>query len=168
MNIKRIFLSISIITALTISQLASADNRNYRQGYGDYNHFYNHHRNHRYNPYYHNSRNWRHRNGFHLSYNNRYLRHRHYNDLVGGLVLGSLLSYPRYSSQHYETVVYKHTPVIHTRRIVHVDKPAYGNTTLATSGRRLLRDLEGNCFERLTSETGDEIRIQLEAEECSF
>jgi hypothetical protein len=167
MIIKRILLSISIITALTISQIASADSRNHRRGYGDYNHHYNHHRNHRYNSYYHNSRNWRHRNSFHLSYNNHYSHHRH-NNLVGGLVLSSLLSYPRYSSNHYDTVVYKSTPVTHTRKVVYVDKPVYRNTTLVTSGRRLLRDLEGNCFERITSEAGDEIRVQLEAEECNF
>ena len=36
------------------------------------------------------------------------------------------------------------------------------------SGRRLLRDLEGNCFERIVDEQGNEIRVQLEAEQCNF
>jgi len=35
-------------------------------------------------------------------------------------------------------------------------------------GRRFLRGLEGHCFDRIMDEQGDEIRVQLEVQECSF
>ena len=88
---------------------------------------------------------------------------------MGGLVLGSLFNYPRHSSRSVETVVYRDAPTTHSREIVYVDPAQTRSTTAAVaSGRRLLRDLEGNCFERIVDEQGDEIRVQLEAQECSF
>lgn len=36
------------------------------------------------------------------------------------------------------------------------------------SGRSLLRDLEGNCFERSTDDRGNEVRIQLPDRACDF
>jgi hypothetical protein len=45
----------------------------------------------------------------------------------------------------------------------------YSNTpALATSGRRLLRDLQGNCFEINLDGKSNELRVQLEAEACEF
>jgi hypothetical protein len=80
-----------------------------------------------------------------------------------------LFNYPRYPSRNVETVVYRDTPATRTREIVYVDQTQTRSTpTAVASGRRLLRDLEGNCFERIVDEQGDEIRIQLEAQECSF
>jgi len=35
-------------------------------------------------------------------------------------------------------------------------------------GRRFLRGLEGHCLDRIMDEQGDEIRVQLEVQECSF
>ena len=53
--------------------------------------------------------------------------------------------------------------------IVYVDQAqARSTATAVASGRRLLRDLEGNCFERIVDDQGNEIRVQLEAQECNF
>jgi hypothetical protein len=49
-----------------------------------------------------------------------------------------------------------------------VDNSSSRSATPVASGRRLLRDLEGNCFERIVDEQGNEIRVQLEAEQCNF
>ena len=65
--------------------------------------------------------------------------------------------------------MYRDAPVTRTREIVYVDQSQTRSTAApVASGRRLLRDLEGNCFERNVDEQGNEIRVQLEAEECSF
>jgi hypothetical protein len=83
--------------------------------------------------------------------------------------LGSLFSYPRYSSRNTETVVYRNAPTTRTREIVYVDRPQTRSAAApVASGRRLLRDLEGNCFERVVDQQGDEIRVQLEAQECNY
>ncbi|GJM13489.1 MAG: hypothetical protein DHS20C12_18920 [Pseudohongiella sp.] len=183
MILKRVLLSLSIIGALVVSQAASADNRNHRRGFGDYGYSQHNNRyrsgyrgNRRVNSYHYGSprrdyRNYnrRYRSGFNFSYGNYYSRHRRYDSgsFVGGLVLGSLFSYPRYNSRHTETVIYREAPVTRTREIVTVAQPRTTTAPVA-SGRRLLRDLEGNCFERIVDEQGDEIRVQLEAQECNF
>lgn len=188
MILKKILLSLSIIGALVVSQAASADNRDHRRGYGDYNFGQHNSRNNyrgnrRVNSYHYGARDRRYRNynnrnynrryggGFNFSYGNYYSRHRGYDSgsFVGGLVLGSLFSYPRHSTRNVETVVYRNAPATRTREIVYVDQSqTRGTTAPVASGRRLLRDLEGNCFERIVDEQGDEIRVQLEAEECNF
>lgn len=189
MILKKVLLSLSIIGTLVVSQAASADNRNHRRGYGDYGygqHNYssryrnNYRGNRRVNSYHYGSRNYNSRNrnfnrrygsGFNFSYGNYYSRHRGYDSgsFVGGLVLGSLFSYPRHTTRNVETVVYRNAPTTRTREIVYVDQSQNRNTgTAVASGRRLLRDLEGNCFERIVDEQGNEIRVQLEAEECNF
>ena len=187
MILKRVLLSLSIIGALVVSQAASADNRRDRRGYSNYNyglHNYssryrnNYRGNRRVNSYHYGVRDRSYRNynrrygsGFNFSYGNYYSRHRGYDSgsFVGGLVLGSLFSYPRHTSRDVETVVYRDAPVTRTREIVYVDQSqTHSTATPVASGRRLLRDLEGNCFERNVDEQGNEIRVQLEAEECSF
>lgn len=176
MKPRTILLSLSIIGALVVSQAASADNRNFRRGYSDYGFGHGGYRNsyrhfnrgyRRPNAYHYPARDRRYRSGFSFSYGNYYPRHRHYDagGFVGGLVLGSLFSYPRRS---YDTVVYRNVPATRTREIVYVDRPQPVSRAPVASGRRLLRDLEGNCFERIVDEQGDEIRVQLEPEECNF
>ncbi len=176
MFLKRVLLSASIVAALVLSQVATADSRQHRRGYSDYghgNHYRSSYRRHnsrnyyssRYNPYYYGNRGG---SFIGLSYANRYSRHGHRDSssFVGGLVLGSLLSYPLYSSRRsyraYDTV-YRSRPVIRTREVVYANQ-----STPVANGRRLLRDLEGNCFERLIDEDGNEMRIQLDASECNF
>lgn len=201
---KRIAMLFSLIAALVLSQAAAADNRSHRRGYDDFgssfrhnsysrNHYrndyrssYRHHSRYSrsyysrnsgfrgYNPYHYDSRRG---SSIHISYGNRYSR-RHDHDagyFVGGLVLGSLLSAPRYSPP-VERVVYRSAPVVTQREVVVVTNPVVHNTVNSSargsspvaSGRRLLRDLEGNCFERIIDAEGNEIRVQLDAEECRF
>lgn len=183
MILKRVLLSLSIIGVLIISQTASADNRNHRRGFNDYNYGHSNFRNsyrgsyrnsyrgnRRVNSYHFPAGSRRYGSGFNISYGNYYPRRRGYDSgsFVGGLVLGSLFSYPRYSSRSYDRVIYRDVPRTHTREIVYVDNTRSNSSAPVASGRRLLRDLEGNCFERIVDEQGDEIRVQLEADECSF
>jgi hypothetical protein len=188
MVLKKILLILSVIGALVISQAAWADNRNNRRGYSAYssgqhnygNSYRNNYRgNRRANSYHYGSsgtsynRNYGrgYGSGFNVSYGNYYSRHRGYDSgsFFGGLVLGSLLNSSRHSSRNVETLVYRNTPTISTREIVYVDQAqARSAAAPVASGRRLLRDLEGSCFERIVDEQGDEIRVQLEAQECDF
>jgi hypothetical protein len=186
MLIKRLLLCLSLISALIISQAVFADNRHQRRGYDDHssgNHNYrrsyrnNHHyssrhnyrRNSHANSYHYGSRDRRYGNHFNVSYGNYYPRHRRHdaNSFVGGLVLGSLFSYSRSHRQH-ETIVYTEVVSSPSREVVYVNQAQSSSGTVAASGRRLLRDLEGNCFERIRDEQGNEMRIQLETEECNF
>jgi hypothetical protein len=80
-----------------------------------------------------------------------------------------------YSPLHTQTT---RTRVIYTQpTVVVVDggsrSTSYVNSTTAdnysdTYQRSLLRDLDGNCFERSYDDQGREIRIQLPNEECNF
>lgn len=162
---KKLIIGVSLIAALILAQTASADSRHHRRGYDRYG--YSSHYYPRANPYhfgssrrYYSPGRYYGGNYFGFSYGNYgYRRHRRHNDLgylVGGLVLGSLLS----SSSYRE-------PVTRTREVVYIKQSASRSTPL-TTGRRLLKDLEGNCFERKTDSNGDEIRVQLEASECNF
>ncbi|MDP6535827.1 MAG: hypothetical protein QGG02_05765 [Gammaproteobacteria bacterium] len=163
---KKLLLSLSVIAVLVISQTASADGRYGRRGYSSYG--YGSYYSPRYNPYHYGYR----RGGsyFDIGYGGYYPRYRrrHYDSgaFVGGLVLGSLLSYPRYS-RRYDSVTYTR-PVTRTRKVVYVNNRTSGSSSAIASGHRLLRDLEGNCFERNVDEDGNEIRIQLDASECNF
>jgi len=188
MVLKNVLLSLSIIGTLVISQTAWADNRNNRRGYGAYspgqhnysNRYRNDYRgNRRANSYHYGSSGRRYDknystgygSGFTVSHGNYYSRHRGYDSgsFFGGLVLGSLFNFSRRSSGYVETVAYRNVPTISTREIVYVDQAqARSTATAVASGRRLLRDLQGNCFERIVDKQGDEIRVQLEAQECNF
>lgn len=172
---KKLILGVSLIAALVLAQTASADSRSSRRGYD--RHVYSSNYYPRSNPYRfgssrrYSSRSYfpsshsylNYRGGSHIgfsygSYSGRrgYRRHNDFDYLLGGIVLGSLLSYPSYRE-----------PVTRIREIVYV-KESSPRTTTAATGRHLLKDLEGNCFERVTDEDGNEVRIQLEASECSF
>ena len=174
---KKVLLGITVIGAALLSQAASADSwssRHNRHGYN--NHSYgNHYRGYssqRRNSYHYGRRDRRSNNYFNISYGSHYgdyygrRRHHDSGSFLGGLVLGSLLTYPSYSSRRYDREVYRSAPV--TREIVYVNRTAPQRSAPVPSGRRLLRDLEGNCFERIVDEEGNEVRIQLEAAECSF
>lgn len=166
---KRILLSASIIAAMVLSQAASADNRSHRRGYNSYGSNFNYSRGYSsrgINPYHYGSRNRRNDNYFNVSFGNRYGRgyRRHSSgSFFGGLVLGSLLSYPRV----HERTIYRPIPVVDTYSTGAGNVTVYSTAPVA-SGRRLLRDLEGNCFERNIDEEGNEIRVQLDASECNF
>lgn len=106
---------------------------------------------------------WGHRGFNGYGHHRGYYGHRggHAGYLVGGLVLGALLAPPRYVAP--PTVIYApsvpapapvSTPVVTPRQ--------------ATVSRRLLRDINGNCFERKIDPQGTELRVELPASECAW
>ena len=89
-----------------------------------------------------------------------YSGHGHYaQSLVGGFVLGALLAPPRY--------VVAAPPVVYVPQpapVVVVPPPP---VTVA-SGRRLLRDINGNCFEQQIDSSGREVSVSVSPSECAW
>ena len=91
--------------------------------------------------------------------------HRHYGHhghhggyagyFVGGLVLGTLLAPP-------PGVVYVPQPTYVVPRV------GYAPWAQAPVGRRLLRDINGSCFEHKIDVYGNELRMQLPVSECAW
>lgn len=184
---KKLVIFLSLSAAFLVSQSASADSRYYGRGfnhwgfnpsYGYNRHFgrgYNRFGSRFYSPY----RYGRGDSYFNVTIGNYYggygyRRHgfRRYDgrDLIGGIVLGSLISssfrdyrdYRDYRS--YDPVVYRSRPVTTARKVVYVNH----SRSSVSSGRKLLRDLEGNCFEISHNEYGDELRTQLDPSFCDY
>jgi len=79
---------------------------------------------------------------------------------VGGLLLGTLLSAPRYAPP---------PRVVYVPQVAYaVPRVSYVQPSHAVVARRLLRDINGNCFERKIDGRGTEMRIQLPAAECAW
>ncbi|HJP35355.1 MAG: hypothetical protein QF609_09295 [Gammaproteobacteria bacterium] len=79
---------------------------------------------------------------------------------IGGLLLGTILAPPRYAPP--PRVVYVPQPTYVVPRV------SYAPQAHAPVGRRLLRDIDGNCFERKVDARGNELRTQLAAAECAW
>lgn len=131
-----------------------------RYGY-DYNYGYG------YRPYRYRSSGF----NFHFGNSRRHYRaYRHDVDagvLLGGVVLGSLLSHSWHDAREKDlrTVRYSSRPLGQRRQLIYVkDSPRQP----PTPRRRLLRDLRGNCFEITRSSGGDELRRQLDPAACDF
>lgn len=187
---KKFLIALTLLSTVCVSQAASADGRRHYRSNFD-NHYFsrynNHYRGYRANPY-HYGRGRRGSSfgfsygtyGYGFGYSNRHYGRRYRDrfdggEFVGGLVLGSILnsaarsnnnyverySRPRYVSSAPREVVYTSAP----RTIVRsTNKPR----TPVLSGRRLIKDLEGNCFERVIDDEGTEIREQLDPAECEY
>jgi|APSaa5957512535_1039671.scaffolds.fasta_scaffold100454_1 hypothetical protein len=175
---KKLLLSLVVISAFVISQTASADNRHNRRGYSNYGYGgfgygsrYSS-RSPRYNPYHYGSYNRssygrRGRSYAGISFGSRRHRHSDAGSFFGGLFLGSLLSYPSYDyTPRRSTTIYRNTPV-GPQAPVNVTTYSSAPARVAP-GRRLLRDLQGNCFEISVDDEGNELREQLEVEACEF
>lgn len=132
--------------------------------YGNrFNNGYNNRFNNRFNS---NFNNGFYNNGYRNRWNRGRNRNRGNSNFVGGLVLGSLLSNRNYSSRSYDTVSYRSAP-IREREVVYVGsstRPAVS----ATPKRRLLRDLQGDCYDIEISPNGDELRSQIDPAACNF
>lgn len=95
-------------------------------------------------------------------------RNRWGNDgFVGGLVVGSLLGSAAQSVTPVETVRYSSAPMITNREVIRV-KSASSSRISQQPRRRLLRDLQGDCYEIEISPNGDELRSQIDPSFCSF
>ena len=96
--------------------------------------------------------------------------------LIGGLMLGSLLN-QAIANRSTSKGVYRN-PAVRTRTLISTGQPARSRSSISSSrprstlinknGRRLLRDLEGKCYERTENTAGEELRIELEPAECAF
>jgi hypothetical protein len=191
---KKIALFLSLTAAILLSQSAHADNR-YGAFYGPYgNRAYNswgNNRSYGYNRYVNRGYNrwggWGRRDSYvNIYYGNGYYgrgwgrpgfgryRNRQYysGDLLGGIVLGSLISSSFRSYNEYRDspkVVYRSRPANRSAgNVIYVGRSAPVTQVGTGSGRRLLRDLQGNCFEIANNEFGDEVRTQLEPENCDY
>lgn len=85
---------------------------------------------------------------------------------VGGLLLGTLLAPPRYAPPR--EVIYVQGPAYQTYVAPPVVYAQPSPRPSAPIGRRLLRDLNGDCFERTFDGRGNELRTQIPASECAW
>jgi len=83
---------------------------------------------------------------------------------VGSVVLSSLLLQP-VRERSVERMVYRTQATPYVNEVVHAGKSRH---TSVISSHRLLRDLEGNCFEVTINAAGDEVRIELDPSECAY
>jgi len=193
---KKLMVGAALLGSLVLSQTAMADHRFSTFGYGHGN-FNSHNRgfdrrfnnrsfdrrfnrgvgnrfygspvNHHFGGYSNRGRN----NFVSLSYGNRFNRYDRRGwgggDFVGGLVVGSLLSNSYSQPRVTERVIYRSAPVrqeIVRQEVVYVNQPQ--RVAQSAPGRKLLRDLQGRCYQIDISPNGDEIRTELEPGECSF
>lgn len=177
---KKPILIIFALVAAMVCQAAAADNRHNRRdwrysGPGYSSHSYNRH-----GSYYRGSRHFRgydnrRYKGYRAPYYGNYIglsvsnRHHYHSDFstgsfLGGLVLGSVLSYPRYSSTY---VAPYQAPVVYRQPVI-VNKQVIAPAPVTVPSRKLLRDLQGRCYEITRDASGNEIRIELEAANCNF
>jgi hypothetical protein len=166
---KYLVLSATIMGLLILSPVVSADGR-YGRGYDrhyDYG-FYGRDRFRGYG-YYRNRhpvryRNYYRRGGSYWNFSfGRGYRHSHFDGgaLLGGLVLGSIIGHNAASSR------YDRYPAAQTSRIRVIDRSPVVNRTSGPQ-RRLLRDLEGRCYEINVDGAGNETRIELDPSTCNF
>ncbi|MEX2131160.1 MAG: hypothetical protein WD772_06710 [Pseudohongiellaceae bacterium] len=159
--------SVFLVTVLLLASFSSsvfADSRHYRRDRG-FNDHYRYDRNY-YRPDRNHYRSYAgNRNYFSISYGRNYRRQDHFNSgsFVGGLLLGSTLG--RYSAPRHETV-YSSVRINPPSRNVTVIRQESGVVSQAPS-RRLLKDLQGRCFERV-QENGQEILLELDVSECDY
>jgi len=162
---KKTILILLAASAALLCQTASADgrwgrgyDRHYDSGFRSRNYYGGS----RYNRRNYNNRGYR-GNYIGFSIGGRH-RYDHFNtgSFLGGLVLGSVLTYPRSRKDDY---YYRRTPVRSSSQVTVIKRTS---PTVVSSGRRLLRDLEGRCYEIIRNDNGAEIRTELEPEACDF
>lgn len=87
--------------------------------------------------------------------------------LLGGVLVGSLVTHAIHESRRswqpvYRETVYESGPVIRSTRVIRSD------VTRGAEGRRLFRDRNGDCFERTTSAYGEEVLVEIDRESCAW
>lgn len=179
---KKLFLFGSLGFALLVSQSAFADHRYFNRGYNNwgYNSFYGS----RWDRGFYRSNRFRGGNYWNVSFGNYYPRYGYgygwgpryrrwdAGDVVGGIVLGSLITsslnnynYNYRDYRTYDRVVYRSPPVTSSsRRVITTER----SDRPINSGRKLLRDLEGRCYEITRNSSGDEVRSELDPSVCDY
>lgn len=76
---------------------------------------------------------------------------------IGGLAVGSLLTHA------YRRPYYDAYPRYRTSTVYREAAPSR-----VVPGRRFYRDIDGNCFERLVDDSGDELLTELPAADCDW
>lgn len=187
---KRLLIALSLGATLLVSQSALADGRYYARGYDGFGpasyyrggfdrHYYRNYDRNRFrfynNRFYNNFGPYRRGNYVSISYGTgpwvyggyygRGYRRHDAGDFLGGLVVGSLLTSSYQSNREYDRVVYRSAPVTRTREVV-VNRNSVA--PVSSSGRKLLRDLQGNCYEISRNSSGDEVRVEIDPGFCEF
>lgn len=127
------------------------DYSRFDRGYGKHGGY----RNHRYNNY--RGRGHHHSHGRHHGSEALYL--------ASGLIVGSALTHAYHSSYAprtyrqpvYREVVYESSPIVRSTQVIR-----------QSEGRRLFRDRNGDCFERTTSDYGEELLVELDRSACAW
>ncbi|MFK7863197.1 MAG: hypothetical protein AB8B95_03115 [Pseudohongiellaceae bacterium] len=124
------------------------------------------------------------RGGFNRGFNDRRFVNRNFNrgfgsnrfnhrnrwgaeSFVGGLVVGSLLNSASNRATTRETVRYRSAPIVTNRQVIRTNSTGRVASPPQPS-HRLLRDLQGDCFEIVTTVNGDELRSQVDPSLCEF
>ncbi len=146
------------------SLVGSAEARGWH--HGDYHPGYSHHYRggHGYHKYHH-RRHHRH------SRHHRYRRSNEAAYLAGGLVLGSLFTHAYYKHNPYHDSYrdayygsyYEKRHLSHAQRTYRRHAQPKAEVT-----RRLFKDRNGNCFERLPGAEGEDILVPLDAASCNW
>jgi hypothetical protein len=156
---KPIVLATLVAALLVGSTEALAGNGGYHGGYnghgGNYKHggYYGHGGGYYYRPGYYRYPYYGYPYyGYHQN-NNNYNNGVYY--ALGGLVLGSILTNTYYQNRVATQPVY----------VQQTYQPA---RVVVPQGRHLVRDLNGNCFERTTDAAGNELRTELPPADCNW
>ena len=98
----------------------------------------------------------------HHSFNRHYSNRGAY--LAGGILLGSVLTHAFFPRPAPEVVYIERRP-LRSPRVVYEE-----STTVVrrSAGRRLVRDLNGNCYEQRFDRDGTELRNQVPATVCDW
>ena len=96
--------------------------------------------------------------------------------IIGGLMLRALLNQAM-ANRSITEVVYRN-PSVRTRTHISTGQPARSRSVISSSrprstlinqnGRRLLRDIEGKCYERAENTAGEQLTIELDPAECAY
>jgi hypothetical protein len=123
-------------------------------GYGGYN--YGHRGGYYYPP---------HRGGYYSTPYYGYSHHHNSNNgaayALGGLVVGSLLTNAYLQNRVVQPVYVEQTYQVPARVVV-VQQP------VVQQGRRLLKDINGHCYERITDVAGNELLTELSRSACNW
>ena len=79
---------------------------------------------------------------------------------LGGLVLGSVLTNAYNNNRAQQPVYVEQTTTTY--------QPVQVQRVIVAQPRHLLRDLNGNCFERTTDSAGNELRTELPPSACNW